>query len=171
MRCCLGSRLAVLLTLAVSGLASADALADRKDLRQGEPAITARQIETHGACHLEAAMVEKQLEGLDLAAFDLLIIENVGNLICPVNYDLGEDRRVIVACTTEGEDKPVKYPNAYHSADACVINKTDLLEHVPFRLDAFQAHARQTNPDLLFFPLSCTTGQGMAQWSQWLKNI
>ena len=130
--------------------------------------LDALQIQTHGACHLDAIMIEKALDGIDLPHLDLLIVENVGNLICPTGFDLGEDLRVVVASTTEGDDKPLKYPEAYHHGHVCVLNKIDLLEHVTFDVPAFEAGARRANSNLRFFHASCTTGQGLDQWCHWL---
>jgi len=132
--------------------------------------LEAFQIQTHGACHLDAAMVAARLEQVDLAQFDLLLIENIGNLVCPSSFDLGEDLRVVVASTTEGDDKPVKYPEAYHTADVCVLNKIDLLPHVQFDVAQFEAGARRVNAELEFFRTSCTTGEGVDPWCDWLRR-
>ena len=132
--------------------------------------LEAYQIQTHGACHLDASMVAAQLEQVDLALYDLLLIENIGNLVCPSNFDLGEDLRVVVASTTEGDDKPIKYPEAYHTADVCVLNKIDLLPHVQFDLAQFEAGARRVNAELEFLRTSCTTGQGVDAWCDWLRR-
>jgi hydrogenase nickel incorporation protein HypB len=133
--------------------------------------ITALQIQTHGACHLDATRVAAELDKVRLADFDLLLIENIGNLVCPSNFDLGEDARVVVASTTEGDDKPVKYPEAYHSADACVLNKTDLLPYVAFNVEAFEAGARRANDRLRFFRTSCTTDEGIDAWCAWIAEL
>ena len=130
--------------------------------------LTALQIQTHGACHLDARRVAAQFEAVRLADFDLLLIENVGNLVCPSNFDLGEDARVVVASTTEGDDKPLKYPAAYHSADACVLNKIDLLPYVAFSVEQFEAAARRANENLVLLRTSCTTGEGIDAWCRWL---
>ncbi|MCY2930728.1 MAG: hydrogenase nickel incorporation protein HypB [Planctomycetota bacterium] len=130
--------------------------------------LPARQIQTHGACHLDAESIEQALTDVDLNAYDLLLIENIGNLICPTGFDLGEDVRVVVASTTEGDDKPHKYPEAYHASDVCVLNKIDLLPYVPFRVEAFLAAARRANPGLVFFQTSCTTGEGIDAWCEYL---
>lgn len=133
--------------------------------------LPARQIQTHGACHLDAASIDKALSDVDLSGYDLLVIENIGNLICPTGFDLGEDVRVVVASTTEGDDKPLKYPEAYHGADVCVLNKIDLLAYVPFRVEAFLAAARRANPNLRFLQTSCTTGQGIDAWCEFLCGL
>ena len=133
--------------------------------------VQALQIQTHGSCHLDAFMVAEKLEDVDMSEVELLIIENVGNLICPTGFDLGEDLRVVVASTTEGDDKPVKYPEAYHSANVCIINKMDLLEYVTFDLETFEAGAQRTNQKLRFFHTSCKTAQGIDQWCSCLKEL
>lgn len=130
--------------------------------------LVAIQIQTHGACHLDAMRVAEQFAEVRLADFDLLLIENIGNLVCPSNFDLGEDVRVVVASTTEGDDKPIKYPEAYHTAQACVLNKTDLLPYVDFDVAAFEAGARRVNDRLEFFLTSCRTDEGIDLWCQWL---
>ena len=133
--------------------------------------VEAKQIQTHGGCHLDAESVARALAGVDLGAFDLLLIENVGNLICPAGFDLGEDVRVIVASTTEGADKPVKYPEAYYRADVCVLNKIDLLAHVPFDVAQFEFAARRANEGLRLFRTSCTTDEGIGEWCTWLAGL
>ena len=132
--------------------------------------IRALQIETHGACHLDVEMIEEQLAGVALDEVDLLIIENIGNLICPTAFDLGEAVRVVVASTAEGVDKPLKYPEAYHGADACVLNKIDLLGHIDFDVAAFESYARRANEALRIFRLSCTSGEGIGAYQQWLAG-
>jgi len=132
--------------------------------------VDAVQIQTHGACHLDAEEIGEAVADVDLASYDLLIIENVGNLICPTAFDLGESLRIVVGSTTEGEDKPVKYPEAYHGADVCVLNKIDLLAHVPFDAEVFEAAARRANGELRIFRTSCTTGEGLDEWCEWLDG-
>ena len=128
------------------------------------------QIVTNGGCHLEANLVQRALDQLDLQALDLLIIENVGNLVCPANYDLGEAMKVVVLSTTEGEDKPLKYPAMFRNASVLVINKIDLLPYVDVDLEAIRRHARQINPDLRIFEVSCKTGAGLPDWCRWLQS-
>ncbi len=132
--------------------------------------VEALQIQTHGACHLDARRVAGELERFDPAAYDLLLIENIGNLVCPSAFDLGETVRVVVASTTEGDDKPLKYPEAYHTADACVLNKVDLLPHVTFDVEAFEAAAHQANEELALFRTSCITDEGIPEWCEWVRN-
>ncbi|MCF7957375.1 MAG: hydrogenase nickel incorporation protein HypB [Phycisphaerae bacterium] len=138
--------------------------------RLREVGIEAVQIQTHGSCHLDATMIGKALEGVALEAIDLLIIENVGNLVCPTSFDLGETLRVVVASTTEGDDKPLKYPASYHRAGVCIFNKTDLLPYVRFDVAQFEAAARRANGELKIFHTSCSTGQGIEELCQWLSD-
>lgn len=126
------------------------------------------QINTGGDCHLDAVMLRGALEQLDLDQFDLLIVENVGNLVCPANFKLGTHKTVLVASIPEGDDKPYKYPGTYRGVDALVINKIDLLPYVPFKMDYFQRGVQVLNPNVAAFPLSCTTGEGLDAWVNWL---
>ncbi|HKZ55765.1 MAG TPA: hydrogenase nickel incorporation protein HypB [Anaerolineales bacterium] len=128
---------------------------------------TAVQINTGGECHLDAVMVQGALEQLKLDQFDLLLIENVGNLICPASFQLGTHLSVLVASVPEGDDKPYKYPGAYRGVDALVINKIDLLPYVSFDIDHFRRGVELLNPGLTTFPLSCRTGQGLDAWLDW----
>ena len=126
------------------------------------------QINTGGDCHLDAIMVQQALQSMDLSTIDLLIVENVGNLICPASFMLGTHKNVLVASIPEGDDKPYKYPGMYRGADAVVINKIDLLPYVSFRLDYFQKGIEVLNPGVTQFQLSCRTGQGIDAWRDWL---
>ena len=127
------------------------------------------QIVTNGGCHLEAKLVQDALASLDLSAARVLIIENVGNLVCPSNYDLGETMKVVVASTTEGDDKPLKYPAMFRNAGVLIVNKIDLLPYVQCDLRALRANALAINPSLTIFETSCTTAQGIAEWCDWLS--
>lgn len=133
--------------------------------RYGVPAV---QIVTRGGCHLEAHLVRDALAKLDLTGVRLLIIENVGNLVCPSNYDLGEALKVVVASTTEGDDKPLKYPAMFRNASVLIINKIDLLPYVNCDLASLRSNALQINPSLKVFETSCTTASGIDAWGQWL---
>jgi hydrogenase nickel incorporation protein HypB len=126
------------------------------------------QINTGGDCHLDAIMLRGALDQLDLTQFDLLIVENVGNLVCPANFKLGTHKTVLVASIPEGDDKPYKYPGTYRGVDALVVNKIDLLPYVPFRMDYFQRGVQVLNPGVITFPTSCTTGEGLDVWVNWL---
>jgi hydrogenase nickel incorporation protein HypB len=137
--------------------------------RAAAAGATAIQINTGGGCHLDAVMLEEALDQLDLSALDLLIVENVGNLICPANFTLGTHRNVLVASVPEGDDKPYKYPGMYRGVDALVINKVDLLPYVSFDMDYFRNGVRALNADLVTFPLSCRSGEGLPSWLGWLQ--
>jgi len=146
-----------------------DVETERDADRLRQRGIDAVQIQTHGSCHLDATMVAKVLADVNLEEVDLLIIENVGNLICPTGFDLGEDVRLVVASTTEGDDKPLKYPEAYHKADVCILNKIDLLDYLDFDIQQFEAGARRAKPDLTVFHTSCRTSEGIEPFCEWLQ--
>ncbi len=135
--------------------------------KYGVPVV---QIVTNGGCHLEAKLVQDALQNLDLTNIQLLVIENVGNLVCPANYDLGEEMKVVVASTTEGDDKPLKYPGMFRNASVLIINKTDLLPYLPCKIDELKRNALSINPSLIIFETSCTTGYGVAEWCTWLTG-
>lgn len=133
----------------------------------GAPVV---QINTGKGCHLEAEMVHQAIRRLQPANDSVLFIENVGNLVCPSLFDLGEAYRVVVISVTEGEDKPLKYPDMFRSSQLCMINKTDLLPYLKFELEALKNYARQVNPALEFLEVSATTGAGMEAWYDWLER-
>jgi hydrogenase nickel incorporation protein HypB len=128
------------------------------------------QIVTNGGCHLDAKLIEDALGSLDLSGVKLLIVENVGNLVCPSNYDLGEAMKVVVASTTEGDDKPLKYPGMFQNASVLIINKIDLLPYVNCNLAALRSNALKINPSLQVFETSCTTTSGIVEWCSWLEQ-
>jgi hydrogenase nickel incorporation protein HypB len=128
------------------------------------------QINTGGACHLDAAMIQRAMGRLDLGALDLLIVENVGNLVCPAAFKLGTHRDVLVASVPEGDDKPYKYPVMYRGVDALVLNKIDVLAAFDFNVQYFRRGVEALNPGLAFFPMSCKTGEGMDSWLAWLRT-
>jgi hydrogenase nickel incorporation protein HypB len=128
------------------------------------------QIVTNGGCHLDAKLVEDAMTALPLGRIDLLIIENVGNLVCPSGYDLGENKKVVVLSVTEGEDKPLKYPSIFRNAHVMIVNKVDLLPHLKFNVEELKANALQVNPALKIFDVSCTTGEGIPAWSSWIMQ-
>ncbi len=136
-----------------------------KIIAAGMPAV---QINTGGDCHLDAPMVSQGLNSLPLAELDLIIIENVGNLICPAAWDLGAHLNLLVASVPEGDDKPYKYPNIYRGLHVLVINKTDLLPYIPFKMDYFRQGVEMLNPGLVTFSVSCATGDGLNNWTNWL---
>ena len=127
-----------------------------------------KQINTGAGCHLDAHVVGHGVESFDLVETDILMIENVGNLVCPASFDLGEDHKVAVLSITEGEDKPLKYPLMFQAADLMLINKIDLLPHLDFDLEQCKAFARQVNPQIQIIEMSCHSGAGMQQWYDWL---
>jgi len=138
--------------------------ADRIE-RSGAAAI---QINTGTGCHLDAKMIHLALKKMEPDNHSILFIENVGNLVCPALFDLGEQKRVLVISVTEGDDKPLKYPYMFQSADLCIINKTDLLPYVDFNVENAMNYARQLNPDIEFILMSAKTGEGMTEWYDWL---
>jgi len=135
--------------------------------REGVPVV---QINTGGECHLDASMTSSALGDLRLKDIDLLLIENVGNLVCPAEFALGEHRKVLISSIPEGDDKPFKYPLMFHKADAVLINKIDLLPYLKFDTDAFSQAIKGINQKVEIFPISCTTGQGIEQWVSWLLS-
>jgi len=137
----------------------------RRLARSGAPV---KQINTHGCCHLEAEMVRRHLEDWDLPGCRFLFIENVGNLVCTASYDLGESLRVVLLCVTEGEDKPLKYPGLFNSADVAVITKIDLAAACEFDRDVAYANVHTVRPGMRIFETSSTSGQGIADWVRWL---
>lgn len=128
------------------------------------------QINTGKGCHLESDMVYNAVKELEMKDNSVLMIENVGNLVCPSMFDLGESKRVVIISTTEGEDKPIKYPDMFHSSDICIINKIDLLPYVNIDVQKLKNYALQVNPNLQFFEVSATKGDGMEAWYSWLKD-
>jgi len=133
----------------------------------GAPAV---QVNTGTGCHLDADMIHRAVKTLEPADSSLLFIENVGNLVCPALFDLGEAAKVVVISVTEGDDKPVKYPTMFDAASVCVINKIDLLPYVDFDVEKCKAHALQVNHHLTFFELSARSGEGMGTWLEWLRQ-
>ena len=133
-------------------------------------ALASIQINTGGDCHLDAVMLRGALDQLDLSQFDLLIVENVGNLVCPASFKLGAHKSVLVASIPEGDDKPYKYPGMYRGVDTLVVNKIDLLPYINFRMDYFQRGVEALNPGVVTFPLSCRTGEGLDGWVEWLME-
>ena len=138
-----------------------------KIIKAGMPAV---QINTGGDCHLEAAMLSDGIKQLPLNELDVMIVENVGNLICPAAWYLGTHINLLVASVPEGDDKPYKYPNIYRGLNVLIINKTDLTPYVEYNMDYFRKGVELLNPGLITFPLSCRTGEGVDAWAEWLKN-
>jgi hydrogenase nickel incorporation protein HypB len=139
----------------------------RRVAHYGVPVV---QIVTMGACHLEANLIQDALTNIDLNGIDVLFIENVGNLVCPSGYDLGETAKVVVLSTTEGDDKPLKYPAMFRNSSVMLINKIDLIPYVRCDLNLLRNNALQINPALKVFEISCFTGDGITEWCRWLMN-
>ena len=133
----------------------------------GAPVV---QVNTGSGCHLDASMVNRAMNELELEENSVLVIENVGNLVCPSMFDLGEGHRVVVISVTEGDDKPIKYPDMFRTSDICIINKTDLLPYVDFDVEKAKEYAMRVNHHLKFFELSAKTGEGTDDWYAWLKQ-
>jgi hydrogenase nickel incorporation protein HypB len=129
------------------------------------------QINTGGECHLDAVMINSALKQMNLKNIDAIIIENVGNLVCPASFQLGSHKSVLIASIPEGDDKPYKYPGMYRGVDALVINKIDLLPYVTFNMEFFRRGVEILNPNLVTFPLSCKTGEGLESWIKWVIDI
>ena len=149
----------------INGDTSPAALDAERGARAGASAI---HVNTAGKCHLEANMIGMALESLPLDGLDLLIVENVGNLVCPSHWALGTHATVVVASTPEGSDKPFKYPASYRGVDALVLNKVDLLPYLDFDMELFMRGVRELNPGVSAFPLSCRSGEGFERWTDWI---
>jgi hydrogenase nickel incorporation protein HypB len=130
----------------------------------------AKQITTGGTCYLDARMIDKHLSDWRLDELDILFIENVGNLVCPSSYDLGEAAKIVLLSVTEGEDKPLKYPSIFFKSELVIITKTDLLPYVPFDISKAEENARKVHPGVEIVRVSCTTGDGLEEWLQWLER-
>ncbi len=145
-----------------------DQQTDNDARRIAATGVPVRQINTGSGCHLDAHMIMHGTDGFDLDNLDVLMIENVGNLVCPAAFDLGEHHKVAVLSVTEGEDKPLKYPQMFHNSTVMLINKTDLLPHLDFDVEKCKEYARRINPGILIFELSARSGEGMDAWYRWL---
>jgi len=132
--------------------------------------VDAVQINTGGACHLDANMIQSALEQVSLDGCNLLIVENVGNLVCPAEFELGEHKKVMILSVTEGDDKPLKYPLMFQKSSVLIINKIDLLPYVTCDVDKIKRVVRELNPQIEIFEISCKTGEGIDQWLEWLKK-
>ena len=147
-----------------------DLQTDRDAQRIARHRVSVKQITTGGACHLDASMVKKALPSFHIDQLDLLLIENVGNLVCPAAYDLGEDAKVTIMSVPEGDDKPLKYPVMFRISEVLIINKIDLLPYTNFDMEWAIKFARQINPAIEVFETSCTTGTGLEDWFRWLEG-
>lgn len=152
------------------GMINGDILTSLDADRAAAAGAVAVQINTGGNCHLDAVMLQSALDQIGLESLDLLIVENVGNLICPAEFRLGTHKNVIVASIPEGDDKPHKYPSMYRGADVLVLNKIDLLPYVTFRMDFFRQGVAVLNPGVTQLDLSCRTGEGLQAWYDWLAS-
>jgi len=136
----------------------------------GVPVVQVNTDEFGGDCHLAAHVIEKAASNIDLDATDFLIVENIGNLVCPAEFDIGENAKAVVLSVTEGEDKPVKYPVMFRQCDVALLNKVDLLPYLEYDIEETKKNILQIHPDMPVFPISATTGEGMEAWIGWLKN-
>jgi hydrogenase nickel incorporation protein HypB len=147
-----------------------DQQTDNDAVRIAATGVQVKQINTGAGCHLDAHMVLHAAESFDLGNLDLLLIENVGNLVCPASFDLGENHKVVVLSVTEGEDKPLKYPHMFHAADLMLLNKTDLLPYLKFDVEKCREMALRVNPGIKIIELSAQSGEGMDLWYSWLTD-
>jgi hydrogenase nickel incorporation protein HypB len=166
----LGLTLARLPKEARVAVLTGDIQTDNDARRLARFGFPARQITTGGACHLDARMVERALADWQQENLDLLLIENVGNLVCPSSYDLGEAAKIVLLSVPEGEDKPLKYPAIFVKSELLVVNKVDLLPYVSFDIARAREHARSIHPGMEILEVSCTTGEGLDQWMQWIQK-
>ncbi len=147
-----------------------DQQTDNDARRIAATGVPVKQINTGAGCHLDAHMVGHALEDLPITDLDILFVENVGNLVCPASFDLGEHHKVVVLSVTEGEDKPLKYPQMFHAADVMLLNKVDLLPYLDFDVEKCLEMARRVSPGIRIFQLSAKSGAGMAEWYDWLEG-
>jgi len=152
------------------GVLTGDIQTDNDAVRLARFGYPVRQITTGGTCHLDARMIEKAIADWRLEDLDLLLIENVGNLVCPASYDLGEAAKIVVLSVAEGEDKPLKYPAMFFRSALLILNKIDLLPHVPFDLAKARKNAQLVHPGMETIEVSCVTGEGLPQWQRWLEK-
>lgn len=152
------------------GIIEGDVTTDRDAQRLKKYGLPIVLINTDGGCHLDSNSIEKALKEFDLRQLDVLFVENVGNLVCPSHFDLGETSKIAVVSTSEGDDKPIKYPMLFRDAEVVILNKTDIMPYTNFNYDAFYEDLRQVNPNVPLFETSCTTGKGLNEWYEWLVN-
>jgi hydrogenase nickel incorporation protein HypB len=152
------------------GVITGDIATDRDAQRLEKCGISAIQLTTGTACHLDSNMVASALDRVNLSNIDILMIENVGNLVCPAEFIVGEHYKVMILSVTEGDEKPLKYPLMFREASICIFNKIDLLPHLDFSLEEARENARQINPQLKFLEMSCKTGEGLEEWTDWLQS-
>ncbi len=152
------------------GVLTGDIQTDSDAARLRRYGFPVKQITTGGTCHLNASMIENALREFPIGKIELLFIENVGNLVCPSSYDLGEAAKIVLLSVTEGDEKPLKYPGTFFKARLMLVTKLDLLPHVSFDLGRAEANARAVNPELEIIHLSCATGEGLGAWSEWIER-
>ena len=152
------------------GVIEGDIQSSQDAERIAEKGVPAVQINTGGACHLDGNMIRDTFKEFDLDSLDLLVVENVGNLVCPAEFKVGEDFKVMILSVTEGEDKPAKYPLMFHESKVLLINKIDLLPYVDCSVERIREEALKVNPGLKIFEISCKTGEGLDSWCDWLKD-
>lgn len=152
------------------GVIEGDVQSTRDAERIAEKGIPVVQINTDGACHLDGNMIRTALSTFDLAQLDLLVVENVGNLVCPAEFDVGEDHKVMILSVTEGSDKPEKYPLMFHESSVLLVNKIDLLPYVDCSVEEIRDISLRINPNLEIFEISCRTGEGIDRWADWLSK-
>ncbi len=162
--------LAALPKTAKVALLTGDLQTENDARRLAKAGFPVKQITTGDTCHLDASMIVRALADWDLDAVDTLFVENVGNLVCPTSYDLGEHAKIVLLSVTEGEDKPLKYPAIFVASELCIINKVDLLPYVPFDLTQAITNARRVHPGMEVVQTSCTTGQGLDAWMDWIER-
>jgi len=147
-----------------------DQQTDNDAVRIAATGVPVKQVNTGAGCHLDAHMVCHAVEGFELDQLDALMIENVGNLVCPATFDLGEHHKVVILSVTEGEDKPLKYPAMFHNSDIMLLNKIDLVPYLNFDVEKCKEMARRVNPGIRIIDVSAKTGEGMAEWYAWLED-
>ena len=152
------------------GVIEGDIQSARDAERIAQKGVQAVQINTDGACHLDSEMIRGALEPFDLEALDLLIVENVGNLVCPAEFNVGEDMKIMILSVTEGDDKPMKYPLMFQLSKVLLINKIDLLPYIDCSVEKIRSEAKQLNPEITIFETSCRTGEGLGDWYAWLQE-
>ncbi len=152
------------------GVIEGDVQSTRDAERIAEKGIPVVQINTDGACHLDGNMIRNALSTFDLSQLDLLVVENVGNLVCPAEFDVGEDHKVMILSVTEGSDKPEKYPLMFHESSVLLVNKIDLLPYVDCSVEEIRDISLRINPNLEIFEISCRTGEGIDRWADWLSK-
>lgn len=152
------------------GIIEGDIQSSQDAERIAQKGVPAVQINTGGACHLDGNMIRDTFDEFDFDALDLLVVENVGNLVCPAEFKVGEDFKTMILSVTEGDDKPAKYPLMFHESKVLLINKIDLLPYVDCRVEKIEEESKKINPDLKIFRVSCKTGEGLEEWFEWLRG-